>query len=530
MTDKPFSEAPYYSGYKAIRNQLRAFDPARLIGMCLEYLHQPFDRPTDYLERQPWCVMLLIKWILVDDQFSDRNRPAPTKAQTIKLLRQVVNLANKVRMPSQHASPSLFFRPMVFQQVLYQRETSLTHTGRQMVYFSGLSEEHYIAQTFRELTGLTLMRFLELALVFHIAFLDDGPVRHKIGTTWFAELQHGDKDGDIGRFLGLLSGSLPEIRAKLLARDAKTRAAGRLPRAAAEYTEQTPFIETPLLPLGSGEFVVTDRHLVMNCLNNFVYRTLRNHHVQAFMSHFGPIFEDYVRQAVAYTGLEYRSEEDLKRLFGTKQSQNLIDFLIADGDAHVFVDAKAAEMNYRATVTHDPVELAKLLDSSLLKAIRQAEGVRANLAQLNSADSVFKPRNQAYLLVITYDRTNIGNGRALAESVGLEAIQAAVAGLPAGLQIPIDNMHFLTIDDFERLVAQVGAGTIGLVEALERAKSMDADPTTRSFLFEQRLTAWGMGDTFPDYLIDKTQQALHQIAASLRSTSPADVFLRLAGL
>lgn len=120
--------------------------------------------------------------------------------------------------------------------------------------------------------------------------------------------------------------------------------------------------------------------------------------------------------------------------------------------------------------------------------------------------------------------------RALAESVGLETIHAAVAGLPAGFQIPIDNMYFLTIDDFERLVAQVGTGAIGLVEALERAKSMDANPATRSFLFEQHLTAWGTGNTVPDYLIDKTQQALHQIANSLRSTSPIDVILRFAGL
>jgi hypothetical protein len=516
MTTAPFSEVPYHSGYKAIRNQLRAYDPAPLIGRCLEYLHQPFDRPFDYLARQPWCVMLLIKWILVDDRFSDRNRPAPTKSQTIKLLQQVVDLANKVRMPSQHDYVTLFIRAMVFQQILYQRESPVIQTGRQMLYFAGLDESHYIPRTFREVTGLTLVRFLQLALVLHAAFLDDGPVRHKIGKAWFGDLQHRDDNGDIDRFLGLVSGTFSEIRTALLARDAKTSAAGRLPRSASEYAEQTPLIQTPLFPLGSGEYVVTDRHLLVNCLDNFVYRTLRDHHVQDFMSYFGSIFEDYVRQAVECTRLEYRSEDELKQLFGNKQGRNLIDFLIADGDAHVFVDAKAAEMNYRGTVTHDPVELAKLLDASLLKAIRQAECVRADLARANSADPVFKPRNHAYLLVVTHARTNIGNGRALAESVGLATIEATVADQPAGLQIPIENMYFLTIDEFERLVAQVAAGAIGLVEALERAKLRDAEPSTRSFLFEQHLAEWGMSNTAPDYLIEKTQQALEQIANSLQ--------------
>jgi hypothetical protein len=518
MSNEPFSEAPYYDGYKAIRNQLRTYDPFRLIGKCLQYLHQPAAKPIDYIARHPWCALSLIKWILVDDKFADRGRPAPTHAQTIKLLQQVVKLAGKVRMPSEHDYITLFIRAMLFQQVLYQRRSSITLTGRQMLYFGGLDEAHYIPQTFRAVTGMSLNRFLQLALAFHAGFLSDGPVRHRIGNRWFGDLQRMGETGDIDLFLGLLTAPLETIRKTLLARDAKTIEAGRMPRAASEYAEQTPLIQTPLLPSGMGDYVVIDPCLLENCLDNFVYSTLRSHHVQDFMGHFGPIFEDYVRLAVEYSRLQFRTENELKLLLRAKQGRNLIDFLIADNDAHVFVDAKAAEMNYRGTVTHDAVELAKLLDTSLLKAVKQANSVIADLAQLNSSDAVFKPRNRNYLIVVTYARMNIGNGRALADSVGMAAIEAVAADQPRGIRIPIENMYFLTIEEFEGLVAQVAVGSIGLVEALERAKMLDADPATSSFMFEQHLSKWGMAGTAPDYLIKKTTDALDQIAASLKQS------------
>jgi len=518
MSREPFSEEPYYAGYKSIRNDLRRYDPARLIGRCIEYLHQPVTKRLDYVYRYPWCVLLLVKWILVDEKFADRNRPAPTPAQTTALLQRVVELADRVRMPTEHDYITLFVRAMVNQQILYQRRSSITLTGRQMLYFGDLEEAHYIPRTFQAITGMTLNRFLELALAFHIGFMGEGQVRHRIGNRWFGEMQGEDATDDIERFLGLLSGSFASIRQTLLERDEKTIAAGRKPRVAAEYGEQTPLIQTPLLRSWKDDYIVIDPCLLENCLDNFVYSTLRAHHVQDFMGSFGQIFEEYVRLAVDYSKLPYRTEDDLKVLLRAKRGSNLIDFVLADKDAHIFIDAKAAEMNYRGTVTHDAVELAKLLDASLLKAVRQGNSVVEELKRIDSNDPVFKRRSTNYLIVVTYARTNIGNGRALADSVGIPAIESVVEDLPGGMQIPVENMYFLTIEEFEKLVAQIGIGSIGLVEALERAKALDADPMTCSFMFEQHLTNWGMAGSAPTYLVEKTTDSISRIAKKLEAT------------
>ena len=385
-----------------------------------------------------------------------------------------------------------------------------------MLYFGGLGENHYIPRTFVEVTGLSLSRFLELSLAFHAAFIEDGRFRNRIGNQWFGGIAHSGNAGDIERFMRLLSAPLTTIRKALRARDAKTVQAGRVPRAASEYAEQTPLMQTPLLPLATGGYLVLNPCLLENCLANLVYNTLRNHHVQNFMGPFGDIFEDYVRLAVQYSGLQHRDENELKKLLNAKQGRNLIDFVIADGDGHVFLDAKAAEMNYRGTVTNDAFELAELLDTSLLKAVKQANSVAADLGRLNSSDPVFGPKSKKYLVVVTYARMHIGSGRALVESVGMTAIEAIIADQPGGLRIPIENMYFLTIEEFEGLVSHVAAGSVGLIDALERAKAADVNPETRTFMFEQHLAQWGMGGAAPDYLIDTTTKALTKIAESLQ--------------
>lgn len=119
--------------------------------------------------------------------------------------------------------------------------------------------------------------------------------------------------------------------------------------------------------------------------------------------------------------------------------------------------------------------------------MKQANSVIADLVRLDSDDAVFKARKRHYLIVVTYARMNIGNGRALADAVGMTAIEAVVADQPGGLQIPIENMYFLTIKEFERLVAQVAVGSIGLVDALEWAQKLDADPAASSFISSSTL-------------------------------------------
>jgi hypothetical protein len=57
-------------------------------------------------------------------------------------------------------------------------------------------------------------------------------------------------------------------------------------------------------------------------------------------------------------------------------------------------------------------------------------------------------------------------------------------------KIPDENIYFLTIGEFEVLMAMVALGRIGLAEALERAKVADSSPHTQKFFFDQHIGSW----------------------------------------
>ena len=519
MKNDKFTEEPYYAGYKAIRNKFRTFDGPGLIGRCLEFLHQPYNKPVDYIFRAPSSALLLIKWVLVDDEYFSHGRVVPSIAQARALIHEVFQLSAKIRMPGEHESPAMLLRTMTMSQLLYQRPSTIAQAARQMLYYDGLDETHYIPTQFLNTTGVALDRFLYLAMGLHIAFVTETSPRISIGPQWFESVRMDGPESEIGCFLGMLSATLTEVRTRMVERDDQAKKEKRATRPSSEFFELTPFVRTPLLPATGGGFKVIHPYLLENCLENFVYNTLREGAPSRFMASFGLIFERYVGRAVEYCKLMYRTEDELKVMLAEKRSGKLVDFIVADGDANIFIDAKAAEMNYNGVVTHDPDVLAKLLDSSLLKGIAQAEAVAEKLAQLESSDAVFRAKPANYLIVVTYARFDIANGNALAQCIGADRL-ATVLERSSSVRIPLENMYFMTIEEFDSLAAQIHFGTIGMVKALERAKIADARPETAQFIFHMHLEQWGMAGKVPDYLVQRTVQELQSYADRIRTAEP----------
>jgi hypothetical protein len=496
--ENQFADAPYYGRYKAIRNKFRKYDSIGIVALCLEYLHQPVPDQMSYLNRQPWLVVLLMKWVLADENAPCRGRPWPTKSEAIALMQSVLDLGGKARLPSQYDHSRLFMRTVAYQQFIYQRSTSLFAIARQLLYFDGLAAAHYIPTTFKAVTGLELRRFLELSEILLLRFSED-PTVASVDVKWFSNLDSTYPAGEVQAFLECLTQSAEEVRQRVLKRDRITIEQGLQPRSSAEYYEQSPFIDYPLICHGSG-YVCIDRHLLFRCIERYVYNRLRAENSNRFMSSFGPLFESYVEQAVKYLDLPYVTEGQLDSFLDPQRKTKIVDFLIADGDANIFVDAKAVEMAYQGKGAHESLVLGKWLGTSVFKAVEQAHAVIHALPANASEGAVVRPRGVNYLIAVTYSELYVSNGRILAEAVGAVAVEAIVAKYPNETHIPLENMFFMTIEEFERLAAAVHDGSIGFVTALERAKAADVDPQSRKFEFQQHLLEWGMGDRTPEYV------------------------------
>ena len=159
-----FSEKKYYEKYKKVRNKFRKYKVESLTEMLLTYLHRPEKDSIAYLKKHPWLCLLLMKWILIDND-NRGNKRIIDSVNADKLLNATYDLSDSIRMPNEYDHHILFFRNIAFQQFIFQHEFSGAHISRQFLLFADLPDNHLIKTKFFQLTNLTIEKFLYLSLV-----------------------------------------------------------------------------------------------------------------------------------------------------------------------------------------------------------------------------------------------------------------------------------------------------------------------------------------------------------------------------
>jgi len=253
-----FSEEQYYSWYKRIRNKFRKYNSIDVLNACIDYLYKPEKDRIDKLQKLPWLVILLIKWVIIDNNFSVKNKKPLDEKAFYELLQLMRDTGGKARLPSQFEHTTLFMRCMAYQQLMYQHEFSLSYLARQMVFFGRLPENHYICSNFKSETGLTISIFLELVLVILTRFITNNT--STLSANWFSSLRSYYTEDNISDFLKEISISLEDLRKTLIESEGNKRRSQ-------EYYEQTPFLDYPL---------IKDENIYISFMPVILYRSMEN--------------------------------------------------------------------------------------------------------------------------------------------------------------------------------------------------------------------------------------------------------------
>lgn len=502
-----YSESLYYSGYKAIRNKFRNYHPMQLLALLLDYLNHPAKDELEELKKHPWLILLLIKWIFTDECFEQPGKRNVSNDQVMGLLQKMLDLRAVCRMPSQYAHHSLFFRNIGFQQFIFQHRLGLHFFGRQAILFACERNGRYYNDQFVSVTGVSIKRFIDLMYLLMTRFVvpeQSGDYHRDVSLRWFSIVFERYPAVEVKRFLDSMAVDYLEIRRRLLEMDN-----GR--RQCQEQYEHTPFIRFPLIKKDETYLCVYPLVLYRS-MEHFIYNTLRGLDPEGFMRRFGPTFERYVEKTLIHSKLTFATEIELMTALAGEG--RVIDFLVADGDTNVFIDAKAVEMTYQGKVTHSADILRNRTKDSILKAIEQAYETSYRLSMTRSNNPVIQFRNKAFIVVITYREMYLGTGKTFYEAVAGEKINELQGKYPSEVHIPMENIYFLTIEDFDLYCEGVRSQAIGFVEGFERAKLLDADPVTRKFDFYLHLRSLGI-ETPPSYLIDAVDNFLKEIAEVL---------------
>jgi len=453
----------------------------------MNYLTSPVNNPIDQIKKQPWNLFLLIKWV-----YSDQNNPNPdNKIDSIefdKLRKYMYDLTMYVKPLNEYDSLDLFFRHLAFQQFIYQKDLNLNRILRQFIFFSTLNDNHYIKSTFLKLTGIKLINFVELSLMLIGHFYVKDKV--KVSENYFNNFIKLFGNNQINSYWKTISLSYDEITTFF-----KRFSSNKL-RNPSEFYEQTPFTNKPLIKFDST-YACLDKQLLSIFVENYFYDLLKSNDAENFVPKFGPIFENYVKKTLIYSELNFFLEEDLIKIL--KPKNKIIDFLILEEKSNIFIDAKAVEMSYNGKYSSNKIDIERCSNKSVIKAINQALDTNQSIWETKNSKIKFQDNN--YALVITFQEMYLRNGLFYYKNITNKKIDNIISKYQQNLLIPLENIYFITLTDFENLIEYVKKENVTISSIIEYAKQndLDDDPVNQKFHFSQHLHTLKAFD-FPSFL------------------------------
>jgi hypothetical protein len=488
----------YYTAYKEIRNRLRKFKPTSVIARALEVLWQPAPNQIEELKRAPWQVLLLIKWALLDEEASDVHGQEMPMQVFDDIRQRLWELPERVDMVRKGAMPlRLFMRRMLYQQVEFQRRITPSFV-RQPAILADLQSDHALRSLFRRKAGLDVLDFLDLGLAAHGPILDK---KAQFARAWFEPLGHAYGNQTIDAFLRCVSldylGMTGFVRGLRNAQERK----------ASEYFDFTPLKRFPFL-FTRGMYQCWHPMVFLRGMEDFAH-LLMSEAGSDYVERFSKVFERHIVAEISRTGRHHYDEDALQKVFGN--DLELPDAAIPMGSFNIIVEAKAGLFDDSMMAIADP-EIFRHKTKALAKAIQQ--GWSASLAfRSEHAPADLRKATEDYLFVVTNKPLNVGSG------ADLKAIyppgQLAYPSAEARALLPLERMYFISVDEFERLIASSADAPL-LHSFLRESVRLDADPRTSKFFFGEHLrTFTGLKESM--FLTKALEESHSRIARILKT-------------
>lgn len=487
----------FLSEFGRLRAGFRSLKSEALIDQIVRYINDGFDiSDLEHMKKAPWVQLLLIKWILIDPDYG-KGKSEPNTSQVNALLNQVWALQGKARLPTDFPNANFFMRAMANQQLDFQINFSYTKFARQRVLFSKLPENHTLKTRFKETTGLSIGTYLELAFAL-VAFIAGG-AHFKLTLSSFSALESQYSADEIEQFLESLSMNKKVLIAWL-------KEVSPQGRSSVEYYLETPFYSVPLLKSGPN-FLCWYPTVLYRSIEDCIYDKLKAIDSQSFMDKFGTIFENYMEEVLENTGAFFLKEEKIKELMPGKKC---VDFVIAQDEHLIFIDAKGVELSDDARSTHLPELIKRKTKNSILKAIEQSYSVYENLELLGSLLNLSRDDVIPYVLVVTHKEHYLGDGEVFSGIIAADKISKIKQDYPS-VNIPEHNMYFITIDEFDQLAESVRTGKTTFVDFMKQVMEADREPSTKKFSFQLHLESLGC-NLNPEHLMDVNDEVLDNLA------------------
>jgi hypothetical protein len=483
----------YERKVKKVKSLISKHDSMDILDTSLRYVYDAGNDKESRLQRHPWLVLLVVKWAFINE--NKKIIHPLTNNQYMTILNSVYDLADLVKMPTDHNNIHQFMRNMAYQQFIYQHDFSILDIGRNSLLFKYLPENHNLKLLFKRKHGLELKDFISLSFTL-IAFVHSGK-KHTVEVNQFSPLFRYYSQSLVTLFLDSISINIRDLR-KRLSKDDLSK------ENYSEYYEQSPFIKYPLVKHGL-KYTCVDPFILYRCIEHFLYDTLKAEEPQKFMQSFGKIFEKYLIKGLKYANLDYVEESCLKKFLPPKIK--CIDYVIKQKNFNIFIDAKGVEMPYLGKVTDNPKIILDKVKSSAIKAIEQASAFN-NYLLSNGDENLPQFKMDSCLLVVTYKELYLGNGQLLYDTVAKDKIDSINEFINEKARIDLKRIYFITVDSFDLMMSLVKNHKFDIGDILEKAIADDDDGFNKKFEFSQHVNSFVDQIVPPKFLKEETDKIL----------------------
>ncbi|ARU88275.1 hypothetical protein [Pseudomonas sp. M30-35] len=463
------SEKQYQEKLKSVRSSLSCFTQKSIFEAAARQLQGKSSNNIDFVKKMPWIAMFIVKQSLLGNE-------GPRIVSDIEFY-NIANDVYKMQLSAsnlEEGSVDLKLRAMCMQQLWYQQNFTqgLLSIFRQSNFFS--KKDSFYSQEFENDTGLSLRSFYIITL-YLLVIVRSIKNSHIVEINLYSLIYNLCPKVPPNHIVSYLM--LTTVKTEHLSIFMEKYRLDDSPQS--EYFQETPFKHKPMILSGEILYVFNSSIFEVGITSLVPSRLKKN--VPKFKNYFGKLFEGYINELLDSSGLEYWNEEQIKQFYKENSiNGKVVDFLFFGNDGDIgLIECKAVEPNDIIKASFDPEILKKSLQNSFIGALEQGSAC----ANLLSKTEKFKDA-QFRLATITHEEHAIVSGQFVAEHIDTN-LQERLNNNYRPSTLKLENALYLTIADFETLIAAQKSNTYDLNLFLKECSKDQLNPSTKRMMTKQ---------------------------------------------
>ncbi len=455
---------------KAIRKTIKQYDAVSLLGELIKISQKISNMKANGQIAMPWVALLAIDWVI--SLYPPSGKRQASEADAYHILNRIwtsQSLAVGVNNPARVQMRALLAPQIAFQKK--DRDLAYFFVRMKCIIESDDKNGYAFKDAFCKTANVDFDIFFQISFMLTLWNMS-GPVT-EIKFSHIIEILHPYfSTKDISASINYLSSTI-----SYLVRDVNPE--GELD--GGEYFRESLFFKSPFV-LMSDRLMIVHQTATMIGISESLERIFISRE-QSYRMLFTKCFEEYISKIHKDFQYSFLREAGIKAHYESEDAGNrkVVDFLITDQSFNVFIDAKGIFPTNSVLSALTKYKISKRVKKQHIKALNQIVDTARNLQDSNFSGLV--EIDKRFGVVITHQDYFLGTGEAIFDYLHESEISGIIKA--AEDVICLKNVHFMTIEQYEKVLCIVSECRLKLSDFFEFVEERMRSPQTALMIMDQ---------------------------------------------